>query len=273
MRRENLGLQVDGKGDSWVRVLTAAVGLLAVIVLSLAGLQQWRQLEINNRLVMAAENPSTSEAQMKLLLRRGANPNARKLYLPRLALNAVAAEEFFGWMSRADRRNGLTPLCAAADWGRADLVRVLLAAGADPRVPCGEGFGSITPLMVWSQSWEAPSAGLETARLLLDHGADVNAPSANGLTPLMLAVGFHRAPAIRLLLSRGADPNAADRRGRTALWHCISNRKTDSVRALLEYGANVNARAADGLTPYGKALRSKTPKSILELLRRAGATE
>jgi ankyrin repeat protein len=50
--------------------------------------------------------------------------------------------------------------------------------------------------------------------LLLDHGADINAPSPNGSTPLMMAAQYGSEDSVNLLLQRGADPK---RRNQLAL--------------------------------------------------------
>ena len=58
--------------------------------------------------------------------------------------------------------------------------------------------------------------GLHVARLLIEHGADVNAPSGAGLTVLMAAVRRHSPQTVRLLLNRGANVNTRGPRGATA---------------------------------------------------------
>ncbi len=58
---------------------------------------------------------------------------------------------------------------------------------------------------------------VEIAQELIDKGADVNAKSASGVTPLMIAAGHNNAPMIGLLLSKGAQPDAKNNLGKTAL--------------------------------------------------------
>jgi len=64
---------------------------------------------------------------------------------------------------------------------------------------------------------------LESAKKALDSGANVNAETEYGLTPLMLAAeasaGSKNADVVKLLLQRGADPNVRDPGGLTALEH------------------------------------------------------
>lgn len=258
------------------RQLAAWAAVLVFTVLGGLGTAKWRQIALNNRLVQVASQPNTSVAQVEALLETGANPNAREVQFPRMRFTRELAPELLDWMRHPEHREGGTALSAAACMGRADLVRALLAAGADPRITSGEMYGGHPVLIGWAQS-HAPGAkasGREVARLLLDHGAELN-PQTSGMTPLMLASFCHQASTVRLLLERGANPNATDRRGWTALRYGIGSGaiEADTVRALLEHGADVNARAPDGLTPYGRALQAKSPTPILNLLRLAGATE
>ncbi len=116
---------------------------------------------------------------------------------------------------------------------------------------------------------------MDIIRLLLDHGADVNATDESGAT--MLEKSFNSSEeAVRLLISRGAavpksfvrstkviaqllDAGAAidavDKSGRTPLRVAAGYEHPDSTRVLLSYGANLNARDDSGWTPlhYAKS--------------------
>jgi ankyrin repeat protein len=85
---------------------------------------------------------------------------------------------------------------------------------------------------------------LETLSLLLGRGADVNARSRTGLTPMMMAAnGPANTPgAIALLLAAGADVNAADDDGFTALIFAAVSSGPEMVSALLSAGADARAR-------------------------------
>ena len=54
-------------------------------------------------------------------------------------------------------------------------------------------------------------------KLLLEHGADMNARNQQGATPLMVAAGNGHEPLVEWLLSNGADTRALDNKGYTAL--------------------------------------------------------
>ncbi len=58
---------------------------------------------------------------------------------------------------------------------------------------------------------------IETVKLLIDRGADVNAKQDIGLTALMIAVIKKGHEIVRLLIDSGVDVNAKDNSGKTAL--------------------------------------------------------
>jgi uncharacterized protein len=110
---------------------------------------------------------------------------------------------------------GLTPLVFAAREGNAEIVRILLSAGATINQTSAGGW---SPLL--TATW---NGHYKLGKLLLDSGADANLANADGWTPLYLAT-FKRNPDggdyplrpadadhleyIKLLLERGANPNA-----------------------------------------------------------------
>jgi ankyrin repeat protein len=78
-------------------------------------------------------------------------------------------------------------------------------------------------------------APIECVRILLDAGADVNAASNDGFTPLMWAASD---PAkVQLLLAHKADVRARSKDGNTALILARQNGFTESVPVLLAAGA------------------------------------
>ena len=59
----------------------------------------------------------------------------------------------------------------------------------------------------------------DTAKILLDHGAEVDTRAEDGRTPLMLAANKGDTDLVSLLLQAGADPTLTDKSGATAaLW-------------------------------------------------------
>src|SRR2546426_930711 len=65
-------------------------------------------------------------------------------------------------------------------------------------------------------------------KILLDHGADVNARDTEAdATPLYYAASWGRQAAVELLISRGADPNARNRKGASVLQSAIENNQPE----------------------------------------------
>lgn len=119
----------------------------------------------------------------------------------------------------------------------------------------------------------APSGDTEGARFLLENGASVNARDSSGRTALMLAVG--RTEIIHLLLSHGADINACDNAGRTALMYALefySSDDLESVTMLLAHRADPKIRNKSGQTALSIAEKHGYAESV-RLLKAAGATK
>jgi hypothetical protein len=103
----------------------------------------------------------------------------------------------------------------------------------------------------------------------LANGADKNALSPRGGTPLTLAASAGHLDVIKMLLRSGANPNLADRRGKTPLMHAVGHDWLDTVEMLLSAGADVNL----GNTTWGPpiayaALRNN--RAMFDLLLAAG---
>jgi ankyrin repeat protein len=157
-----------------------------------------------------------------------------------------------------------------------DLMMVLLAHGANPNAPLksptlqrahtpGEptlNEGS-TPMMRAAKNGDAA-----TVRLLLDHGADLNARQKNGTTALMFAAGLgfgtgtfandYATPgelleAVKVLVAAGADVNAISEAGQTPL-HFGAQASDEIVKFLAASGAKLDVKDKQGRTPVEMAL-------------------
>ncbi|WP_079912260.1 ankyrin repeat domain-containing protein [Paenibacillus sp. 32352] len=128
-------------------------------------------------------------------------------------------EEFPGLASKRalDKKGGSrTALHVVADWpgyfpNAPEIVKMLIAAGADPNATTVEGQPSETPL-----HWAASSDDVEVAAALIDGGADMEAVGGSiaGGTPLDNAVGYGCWNVARLLVERGARVDK--------LWHAAA---------------------------------------------------
>jgi ankyrin repeat protein len=139
---------------------------------------------------------------------------------------------------------GATPFLRAAQSGDVVLMKLLLEHGADPKIAT---VYNVTPLMVasgigWVQGvtyeW-SPEQTLETVKMLLDLGADVNAQDRlDGRTALMGAAHKGRNDVIELLVQHGADLSLRD----------IGSRDTINALSGLRFQA---IDYADGLVRIG----------------------
>ena len=116
--------------------------------------------------------------------------------------------------------------------------------------------------------WAAQDA--EKARLLLRHGADVKIASRQGRTPLMVAaMRIGGSAIVELMLAKGADVQVKDRQGATALSLASRAGDLDTVRVLLGKGAEVNP--GDGRAPLFGASLSQNPAVVQLLLQHDAA--
>ena len=155
-----------------------------------------------------------------------------------------------------------TPIHEAATHGNlADVERYLKNGTAvDARDKIGK-----TPLM------EAGS--LPVAAFLVNKGADVNARSTDGWTPLMLAAGNGRLDVVKYLVDKGANVNAQDKGDWTPLLSAAcEGGEMDMVKYLVSKGANVNARSKTGQSALTLATDRKK-QDIVEFLKQHGAKE
>jgi ankyrin repeat protein len=107
--------------------------------------------------------------------------------------------------------DGWTPLHLAAGFATPEAVAALLAAGA--RVD------AVSRNPQQNQPLHAALAlgqNAETIRLLLAHGADLNAAQAGGFTPIFSAAIANRRDLAELLFSHGANPRQTSDSGKTA---------------------------------------------------------
>jgi ankyrin repeat protein len=151
---------------------------------------------------------------IKLLLEKGANPN-----------RATNTTPVHGWMQLDGswvNFDGQTPFIRAALSGDIEVMRLLLAHGADPNLHTKEGT---TALMAASGvNWvsaqthtRSRDSYLEAVKLCLDRGADVNATNSLKLAAIHGAANRGWAPIIQLLADHGARLDVEDVAGRTPM--------------------------------------------------------
>jgi uncharacterized protein len=156
-------------------------------------------------------------AVVKALLEHGANPNAI-LNAPILVRVHDRGDGTLG--------AGATPLMRAAKKGDTEMMRMLLAHGADPKrrtkvgtetLMFASGLGGAGRFTAFEDKQATEDDFIEAASLCLERGADINAVNENGQTSLHLAVTVRSEAFITFLIERGAKVDIKDKQGRTAI--------------------------------------------------------
>ena len=130
----------------------------------------------------------------------------------------------------------------------------IVRGGLPPRGSRAPIPGGMTPLL-----YAARDGRMDTVRMLLDAGANINERDANDIPSLIIAITNNHPDVARFLIDRGADIKAVDWYGRTALWSAVETRNMDVdnatfvnsidrapyldlIQVLLDRGADVNVR-------------------------------
>jgi ankyrin repeat protein len=121
------------------------------------------------------------------------------------------------------------------------------------------GSRYLTPGGLSALLYAARDGRLESARILVEAGADVNQTDPNGIHSLLMAIVNNHPETAHFLIERGAAINHVDWYGRTPLWAAVETRNMDVhnatyknevdrepllrlIEVLLERGANANVR-------------------------------
>ena len=160
----------------------------------------------------------------------------------------------------------------------------------------GSGGGGLTPLV-----FAAREGDLESARLLVAAGANVNQQTEYGWSPLLTAVNNRNYKLAQFLIEQGADVNLTNKGGWTPVYLATDNRNIEGgdypvpkadldhlelIDLLLQKGANPNLRVKDntltrtifttqwffedGATPFVRAAQS-SDTALMTLLLKHGA--
>jgi Ankyrin repeats (3 copies)/Ankyrin repeats (many copies) len=126
------------------------------------------------------------------------------------------------------------PLHAAAHYGNLEVARVLIEY--DPAAIHARDSDKSTPLH-WASIGLNVKGG-PVVRLLLEHGADINAQTNIGRTPLHWASKWGVLEVVRLLLEHGADVEVKNNNGETALQEleAVGRVHDEVVKLLREHG-------------------------------------
>jgi ankyrin repeat protein len=118
--------------------------------------------------------------------------------------------------------------------------------------------------------WAAYHDDAELAALLVRSDANVNAENRYGVPPLSLSCTNGNGPLVKLLLDAGANANAARQGGETVLMTAARTGSLDAVEALLAHGADPNALERNGQSAVIWA-SAEGHAAVVEALIEAGA--
>jgi uncharacterized protein len=216
-------------------------------------------------LMMAARTGNV--ATMTLLLDRGADVNAKETARGTTALMwAVAQRHPAAVQLLVDRGANVSAASnpawqdrpvsyAKASDPRPSRKRGLFGNQIGPRNMRGTDGGGLTPL-----AFAARANDLESVRILLAAGADVNQVTNYGWSPLLVATQNRYYQLASYLLDHGADPNIANKGAWSPLYLAVDNRNIEGgdypvrkadmdtleyIRKLIDKGADVNWRVKD----------------------------
>jgi ankyrin repeat protein len=202
--------------------------------------------ERGETVLMTASRAGNTDA-VKVLLEHGADANAKESF------------------------RGQTSLMWAAAENHPDVVRLLIAHGADPKVRSSDRDTTPPKLMAGTPAAPISKGGLtalifaarqgsiESARTLIEAGADINQGDADGNNPLLIAILNNHDELALILIEKGADVNAANKDGRSPLFASVDAhdvdwsdrplvKETDKVssldviKSLIDHKANVNVQ-------------------------------
>ncbi|RFU27758.1 hypothetical protein B7463_g8575, partial [Scytalidium lignicola] len=191
---------------------------------------------------------------------------------------------------------GWTPLIVASEEGHIRCVKLLLAAKADPNLAGPHG----TPLHYAirkshedvveellrngadpNHSTLQPPVldqifvdicdedqRLRLLKLLIQHGANIDAIDANKTSPLIYAAQLGNIECAKYLLDHGADISLADYSERSAFIYAIDYNQIEIVRLLLERGVKLHGTEQGEQAPLFRALDND---SVVKLLLEHGA--
>jgi ankyrin repeat protein len=246
------------------------------------------------------------EAVARLLLDRGADPNAKDpygytaLHMAVVRGKAVLVQLLLERGADFDTKQhkGQTALCMAAHMGEKAVVQLLVNKGANIHVADDDGITALRSVAEWGDVnslqllvdrganietkdklgktalYAAAQKGLETVvQLLLDVEADFTVRENNNKKTTLheAAQRGHRMIA-RLLIDRGADVDAKDKKGITALHWAADWGEIEIIQLLLNRGASIETRDKDGQTAvHWAASTFDDQEAIVQLLLEKGA--
>lgn len=147
--------------------------------------------------------------------------------------------------------------------GRLDQVQRAIGLGIDPNQ---RGRNNETAIELAIQRASPSSKGFKMLQYLIKDGADINALSSTGDTPLIQAIKGDYIEVVQLLVAHGVKLNAPSANGDTPLMVAIQKGNEDIFDFLVRKKAALNVANKEGDTPLHWALKNSNPEMAMELL-------
>lgn len=177
--------------------------------------------------------------------------------------NSIKSVEMLLALGLTDRgAEESSPLFIAAQQGYLEIVKLLVANGADIEYSFKGGF---TPLYVAAQKGH-----IDVVQCLHEKGANINHKCHEGSTPLYVAMQEGQLKIVDYLLTSGAIHERSHRMGFTPLYAGSRNGHTACVARLLHINPDLDGADYEGGTALYVAAQNGHHK-VCELLLKAGA--
>ena len=242
--------------------------IIAVICFATSALSQYDPEDPKNVQLLDAVKQG-DETRVKQLLAEGANPNI--LNVEKVSVLKIAARNGSTQIVKLLLESGANPSSSDEEWsalrgaaynGYVEIVRLLIEAGAEINVTPKASM----PILVYVIGKNEP-ASFEVIQELVKHGADLNASSHQGITPMLMAAMRNRKDIMSLLEKAGADKEAAEK---WRLAEAASTGNSEAVVALIQKGISINSEDVWGRTPLIAAI-GKNQLELFDQLIALGA--
>ncbi|MSO19746.1 MAG: ankyrin repeat domain-containing protein [Acidobacteria bacterium] len=280
--------------------LACAKGSAAMVAKLLSGKADPNKAQWNGATPLMSCARSGSAEAVEALLKAKANPSAKESRRGQTALMWAAAQKHSAvvkaLVKAGSEVNAKSQLPADMKpilyltYGvyRRDPTTVDRFEAGDAHLDPTSSRGGYTALMFAAQQGD-----LDSARALVEGGANVNDVSTEYGSALVVAAASGHEPLALYLVEKGADPNVADGWGLNALHYSLragiiaigmsrDRIRTDRywhkpglpelAKSLLAHGANPNARIGKGLPPFDYPFFARTTGNSMPQIRQPGAT-
>ena len=153
-----------------------------------------------------------------------------------------------GGTSLTEYHNGFLPLHIAAHHGKSEMIKSLVAHGADIEIH------TATEEKITALHLAAYAGHLKAVQTLVELGANIEATSSKESTPLHLSACQRNILVTNFLLEMGANCNAASKQRKTPLFEAVTRGHQGNVKVLLHHGADMTLATVDGETPIHHAV-------------------